>query len=159
MPIRRFFLLLALLPCIVPATPSYAWLKICNRTPEITNVAIAYQSQGLWQVKGWWALKPRDCACVTSDTPLDSTYYYYAYSAAHEWAGSTSFCIDISDSFTISSRDTCAPPHFTRPFIRLDTRLKRTHTVRLTLRRDRMTRLEEMLQWIADWEMRFMPSG
>lgn len=91
-------------------TPSYASLKICNKTNRRINVAIAYNKEafsyfyghtdkvgtGSWRSKGWYTFFPGTCGNILSNNlkPL-SKFYYYAesISGGYFWGGSQKFCV------------------------------------------------------------------
>ncbi|MCA1994387.1 MAG: DUF1036 domain-containing protein [Coleofasciculus sp. S288] len=99
---------------------SFAWLKVCNRTPEEIYVAIGYkmnqaidccgQSQDSevvckkaclfsWISQGWWNINPGECANVLNrNLQYNTVYYYYAHTEGRqrEWRGDTPFCTSSS---------------------------------------------------------------
>ncbi len=112
---RFRFLALALPVLISLATPAFAKLEICNRTPSPFSVAIAFETDADIISQGWWTVDPDKCATVIEGDLTRQYYYHYVKSTALnvEWAGTFNFCTNQDPQFRISGAGTCEERKFT----------------------------------------------
>jgi uncharacterized membrane protein len=90
-----------------------AGLKLCNRAPALVWAAIALRNDEGWESRGWWPLRPDECAKVL-DEPLDQeAYYVYASLTDPESeedlplaSASEAFCL-APTRFAIIGREAC----------------------------------------------------
>jgi len=97
---------LATVPGLLPATAS-ASLKVCNVTPHRVNIALAHDTAGSWEARGWWPVDAGDCQVVIQ-TPLQRPQYYLlAVSAgsSRSWGNQREFCIVPGQRFAIAGAD------------------------------------------------------
>ncbi len=53
-------------------------LTLCNKSSQTIWSAIAYQSEGEWESRGWWPIDANDCARPFSDTLENSNAHFFA---------------------------------------------------------------------------------
>lgn len=78
----------------VSASPAYADLKICNKTPNLVGVALGYKDQQGWASEGWWNVDPNVCQTLL-EGPLIARYYYIFaidYKEGGSWGGTANLC-------------------------------------------------------------------
>ncbi len=107
--------------------PSFAWMEICNRTPDKLNLSFAYlektekenpekdkpekkksekkqnKEKENWIAQGWWNVEPGKCTKVYPHALWQKGRYYYFYAKnsqeTKKWygEGKKSFCIKDDD--------------------------------------------------------------
>lgn len=82
--------------------PSFADLKVSNKTDDIVAVAIGYIDNNIAVSKGWFILGPRETKTVIAGHLPDRHYYYYFTSSSPlHWSGTDAFFISSSPTFMI----------------------------------------------------------
>lgn len=91
-------------------TPATAALLTCNKTQAPMSIAYAYVQPHTTSLStiitwGWWNVDPGQCSTWdnfdgTKELSGETTYYFYAHSAAGEWAGDLQLCVDTAKDFT-----------------------------------------------------------
>ena len=93
------------------ASPSYAFLRVCNKAVERVNVAVGYNSKDYgWTSEGWWQLSTGDCKDLITGDLTNRYYYVYAdddtdgtWEAKDDQKGGF-FCVS-DNKFTYHNRD------------------------------------------------------
>jgi uncharacterized membrane protein len=103
-----------------------AGLTFCNRTQDVIWTALGSVHEGKKESKGWWRLKPGQCAKVIKDRLDDRAVYGFAVADKVEgvpetWGGSEQFCTKDS-SFEINEVTDCSGSGFTNTgFMQIET--------------------------------------
>ncbi|MGF1454746.1 MAG: DUF1036 domain-containing protein [Alphaproteobacteria bacterium] len=100
--------------------------RVCNKTDHRVVVSVAYDREGTWVSRGWWAPEPGACMKLIKDRLPDRFIYVYVSGFSESgdsvvWDGSHPFC--ISDvKFSIEGSDDCAERGYgSAKFVRIDT--------------------------------------
>ncbi len=115
--------------------------RVCNQTSHQVVVAVAYDEEGTWTSRGWWAPEPGDCLKLIKDDVPDRFIYVFVSGASEageplKWGGIHPFC--ISDvKFSIKGSDRCAERGYeAAKFDRIDTEGLVDGTYNLTERQE-----------------------
>lgn len=82
------FLLFSLFASLVSSS-AQAGLFFCNETGSKLYLAVGYKVDGTWQSRGWFPMKPNECANPLTGFLPNRYYYYYAEGNGKEWADSS----------------------------------------------------------------------
>ncbi len=116
------------------SSPSYADLRVCNKTQNPINIALGYKAPRGWQSEGWWLAASNECAIVyTGDL---NARYFYLFAAddigGGSWDGKVFMCTR-DESFTIFGVEDCLARGYERSgFFEVDTQNKADWTIELT---------------------------
>jgi uncharacterized membrane protein len=79
-----------------------AELNFCNSAPLTIDTAVGESVGGQWRTRGWYSIKPGECATVVGGNLTSTFYYGYAETpgAKWVWSGSQPMCA-TSAAFTI----------------------------------------------------------
>ncbi|HEY3638504.1 MAG TPA: DUF1036 domain-containing protein [Rhizomicrobium sp.] len=139
---KRFALCAALaVAAICQASPSYADLRVCNRTSYIIYAAVGYEASVQMLTRGWTRVVPGDCATTLEGRLSQPSYFLYARTSrahsgpAHAWGGrirlcakETNFAIDVPVGTAHCGSDDA----FLIPFASVPTGHKASWTTTLT---------------------------
>jgi uncharacterized membrane protein len=127
------------------ATNAHAWLKLCNKTDQTVNVAIAIgekdaadastEALPVVTVEGWWKVAPGQCSQVSGVDAAGHWVYYHAHAGSRAWEGTSRLCVrslrfNGSQHF-LDSNESCRGEWRAIGFRRTDA-ATRNHTVNLT---------------------------
>jgi uncharacterized membrane protein len=113
--------------------PAHAGIIVCNDTGLQVSVAIGWNSGKAWDSRGWYNIKPRDCALPLSGELTNRYVYYYAKAGNLKWQGGNDgawFCADPRRKFHYSYE--VDPPCDGYVFRRVDAGVSQQATIKLT---------------------------
>lgn len=90
--------LFVIIACMAMTSSSAeAGIFVCNDAGTQISVAIGWKEGEAWSSRGWYNIRPRDCAYAVSGALQNSNFYYYAHSSDNsmKWsdgADSAHFC-------------------------------------------------------------------
>ena len=92
--------------------PAKAGLKVCNKTKETVDVAVAYVNPaGGFISEGWFTFRPcESCAQVINSSKTSDPHNYFVYAKSRQgggWSGSSFFCVRSGSAFTFRNAQSC----------------------------------------------------
>ena len=111
---------------LAPAA-GWAGLTFCNETAVTQTVAIGHKDGDNWISRGWWNIKPGDCATPVGEDLRYRYYYYRAEATGRTFSDENYvFCTQRS-AFAITGDENCQDRGYERSkFRRIDTGEKNT---------------------------------
>jgi uncharacterized membrane protein len=96
----------------VSSLPSQAGFKVCNKTKETVDVAVAYVNPaGGFISEGWFTFRPCEpCGQLVNsgDTSDPHNYFFYAKSRqGSSWTGDSFFCTRSGSAFKFKNAQQC----------------------------------------------------
>jgi uncharacterized membrane protein len=92
--------------------PAKAGLKVCNKTKETVDVAVAYVNPaGGFISEGWFTFRPCEpCGQVVKSSDTSDPHNYFIYATSRQgggWSGRSAFCVR-SGAFKFRDAKRCA---------------------------------------------------
>ena len=119
---------------LLPATPAFADLRVCNQTANPVSVALGYKAERGWQSEGWWVAPPSKCATVFQGALNARFFYIFAADdiGGGAWDGSVYMCTR-DETFTIFGVEDCLARGYERTgFFEVDTQNRSDWMLQLT---------------------------
>jgi uncharacterized membrane protein len=128
------FMMLTLFACLLFSAPTKAGVFVCNQTGLDLYLAIGWQEGDKWSSRGWWQIKPRECAHPLHGAIENRVFYYYAENAGRslKWRGgleSAHFCTTNEKFYYSFVAD---PPCKGENFRKVDAGVDEQYTLHLT---------------------------
>ena len=92
--------------------PASAGLKVCNKTQETVDVAVAYVNPaGGFISEGWFTFRPCEpCGQLVNTSDTSDPHHYFVYAKSRQgggWTGSSSFCVRSGSAFKFKNAQSC----------------------------------------------------
>jgi uncharacterized membrane protein len=86
--------------------PAKAGLKVCNKTKETVDVAVAYVNPaGGFISEGWFTFRPCEpCGQLVNSSDTSDPHNYFVYAKSRQgggWTGRSSFCVRSGGAFKL----------------------------------------------------------
>lgn len=79
------------------------YVKVCNNSISLIDVAYAYQYEQGWRSKGWWNVESGDCSTINLGN-YQGKIYLHGTNSQRTWGKDNfSFCVDKNDKFDIEN--------------------------------------------------------
>jgi uncharacterized membrane protein len=92
--------------------PAKAGLKVCNKTKETVDVAVAYVNPaGGFISEGWFTFRPCEpCGQLVNSSDTSDPHNYFVYAKSRQgggWTGRSSFCVRSGSAFKFRDAQRC----------------------------------------------------
>jgi uncharacterized membrane protein len=94
------------------SAPAQAGFKVCNKTKETVDVAVAYVNPaGGFISEGWFTFRPCEpCGVVVSSSDTSDPHNYFFFAKSRQggaWSGSSFFCTRPGSAFKFKDAQHC----------------------------------------------------
>lgn len=119
---------------LVPAEPSRAEFRVCNKTSARIGLAIGVKEGPIVISQGWFNMKPNACNSPIKEDLKPGPYYVYGvdYDRGGEWSGVDFMCVSDHEFYVEGGSDCYARGYERAGFRRVDTKNQKSWTLDIT---------------------------